>query len=195
MKMQWCHYNCDEFNDVGWGCVFRSYQNAMHLLGYRSEMKVLVGIFGSGNWIEPAMLLPCVPTTLTAELLLWFEKPQDIRRMFKTKPEDYDRIISSQFEHGLIDEFTKLAKDHVFIVDDSQRCYSVFFSNGWKILDPHALHHSNVLSEIDDLQKWLERSSLWMIMAIAPKKNVRFHEKVEVTSDPLKESDEQDIKM
>lgn len=164
----WYHYNCDGLNDTGWGCVHRSYQNALHLFNHRISMEHLVQRFGN-RWIEPALLRACIPSGFKTEFLLWFDKPQDKKRMLCTKPEDYDQIVPSQFDRQLFTELFQLANEHVFVADNGTHAYCIFFSDGWKLLDPHVNQANDVLTVINDLPEWLARSSLWMILAIAPK--------------------------
>lgn len=177
--MQWYHYNCDEFNDTGWGCVYRSFQNALYLLDYQISMRDLVRQFGSDRWIEPALLRACIPRGFNIKLLLWFAKPHFLKQMLCTTPEDYDHVVPSQNNNQLYCEIYDLAKDHVFVVDNGTYSYCIFYINGWKLLDPHVQHRSCVLKEIINLNMWLNQSSLWMVLAIT-RKHVHFSDVVDV---------------
>ena len=184
--MSWYHYNCDGLDDTGWGCVYRSYQNALRLFNHPIHMQHLVHRFGK-RWIEPALLRACIPSGFQTQFLLWFKMPQFIRSMRCTKPEDYDRIVPSQL--NLYDEINRLCIDHVFVVDNGTHSYCIFFDHGWILLDPHVHHQTHVQRSIPDLNGWLNQSSLWMILAIAPitRKRVHFAEKVDVAPDEIGE--------
>ena len=116
--MSWFYYNCDGIDDRGWGCVHRSYQNAMRLLGREVSMHELVDAFGEKRWIEPAMLRPHLPDGFKSELLLWMKTPDYAEKMTCTKEQDYDRVVPSQFEIQLHDTLYALARAHVFVVDN-----------------------------------------------------------------------------
>lgn len=163
--MQFYHYDCGNYKDAGWGCCYRSYQNAMLLHGVQIDMTSLVDLFGEGNWIEPAMLKSLIPQSYQYISLLWYQKPEALRSMKFTKPEDYDILMT---KHEIINKLRQLAKTSTFVVDNGLFAYCLFYSNGWIVLDPHTTKQEHVLIKIHSLFEWLQKSNLWMILAIEP---------------------------
>lgn len=163
--MRFYHYNCGTFKDAGWGCCYRSYQNAMLLHGQNVDMESLVALFGEGQWIEPAMLANILPTGYRQRSLLWFQKPEALHHMKYTKPEDYQILIPC---NKITETLTRLARTATFIIDDGVFAYCLFYSNGWVILDPHTIQQQNVLIRLPSLLEWLVKSELWMILAVEP---------------------------
>lgn len=166
-KMSWFYYNCDGIDDRGWGCVHRSYQNAMSLLKHKVRMKDLVAKFGDKKWIEPAKLRSCLPEGFKSELILWTKTSDCTQKMTCTKPKDYNCIIPSHSEVQLYDALYALARTFVFVMDNGVYSYCVFYSNGWRMLDPHTDRPEKVPGKIDNMHQWLAQNGLWMVMAIS----------------------------
>ena len=156
----WRHYGCEGIDDVGWGCVHRSFQNLMALLQRKVSMRLLVDKFGEKAWIEPAMLRGCIPDGLNSRFLLWMRQDDEEKKMKCTKPEHYERITD------VYNTIHSMGKTHAFLVDNSTFSYCLFYDNGWLLIDPHTTNSDNVLTTISNLQTWLDASNIWMILAM-----------------------------
>lgn len=159
--IQWKHQNCDDNKDAGWGCCYRSFQNAMLLHNRTVEMDDIVT--SVGQWTEPAKLVRHLPPDLVGHTLLWFSVPQSLRDMRFTAPEDYTTIVPKDALMGTI---RTLAKTCSFIIDNGTYAYCIVYSNGWILVDPHQDEQAHVAARLPSLEPFLRRSNLWMILAI-----------------------------
>lgn len=159
--MPWFYANCDGIDDTGWGCVYRSFQNAMSLLKHDVQMRDLVTRFGR-RWIEPPMLIEFVPAECKSRCFVWMRKP--MWKQMITTPEDFEQIMDMVPLDMLARQLHELGSTHVFVIDDATFGYCLFFDNGWKLVDPHA--GAQTLQNIE-LEPWLAKRDLWMVLAIA----------------------------
>jgi hypothetical protein len=157
----WFHQNCDDNKDAGWGCCYRSYQNAMLLHGEQTTFSDIVDVHGS--WTEPPKLRKFIPAGFDARTYLWFKRPQDLQHMKFTGPEDYDVVVHKD---KLEQVFTRSAKTCSMIIDDGTYAYCLVYSRGWMLLDPHVDVSAKVSRRITSLTTFLNTRPLWMIMTI-----------------------------
>ena len=166
-NIQFKHQTCDDQKDAGWGCVFRSFQNAMLLHGRGIDFDDIVESYG--EWTEPPKLRKYVPNGFRARTYLWFARPEALAKMRFTAPEDYDFIVP---KHDLMNLLRKLAKTSSFIIDDGTFGYCLVYSNGWLLIDPHHDIQCKVAS-IASIDAFLKGRELWMIMAIERAKEAK----------------------
>ena len=66
-------YGAEQVSDAGWGCVYRSWQNALLLqeLPHESISSLFRSVHNpSSRWIEPPQLLPVLPIDAYADTAL-----------------------------------------------------------------------------------------------------------------------------
>lgn len=167
------HYHCDDIDDRGWGCVFRSLQNAVALLGQRVSMRAMVDKFGKA-WIEPAMLTPFIPSELESKTFLWLDpNHKDAEcEMLRTTPKDYDVLLHARGSHmrmfgagiilQLLDTFS------VLVIDNGVLAYCVYREGPGKyyILDPHTTELDKVRRRLEKPVGFMEHCKCWMVIAL-----------------------------
>ena len=164
--MMFRHYNCDEYEDEGWGCCYRSMQNACLL--HNKDVKMSDIVETPGSWVEPAELLKFVPSSLSYSTYLWMKTPEALQQMRSTTPEDYEQVLNKA---ELLPTLYNCAKTSALLMDDGMRAYCVFYSNGWILLDPHTTDPETVVRPIPNIGSFLMAHNLWMIAAIHPSVN------------------------
>lgn len=157
----WFHQNCDDNKDAGWGCCYRSYQNAMLLHGTKTKFDDLVETIGS--WTEPPNLRKFIPENFEAKTYLWFERPEALRNMKYSVPEDYDVIVHREKLEYVLES---VAKTCSMIIDDGTSAYCLVYSRGWVLLDPHVNAAKKVTRRIKSVGTFMRTRPLWMIMTI-----------------------------
>ena len=167
------YYNCDDVKDEGWGCVYRSWQNALELQGMSvmsiPEM-IRLGIRNEkSNWIEPAQLNPltCMYTNKTIESCVYInEDSGGTGRMNFTKPQNYEKIIldKTDFLNWLL---TKLTLGYSIVIDNGTFGHCI---KGDKIYDPHTTREDKVIKDFDP-EYYIENNSCCMTLAIKNLKN------------------------
>ena len=157
------HYECDGIRDTGWGCCYRSFQNACLLHDVTVNMKDIVE--NEGAWVEPAQLLKFLPKDLRCSSFLWYKTPSAIRRLLSTEPEDYEKILSTQ---ELLPTLYRLAKNSSLLVDNGISAYCLYYSNGWVLVDPHTSNPAKfkVSQPLGSIGEFLKDQQLLMIVAI-----------------------------
>lgn len=168
--MAYYHYNCDDIDDNGWGCVYRSCQNALKLQGLKVPSISSMMNKGVKNnyskWIEPAQLSVLFENNneVMTDKCIYLENTDNIRKMQFTKPEDYDTIFSDKckFKNWLIQ---RLSDSYSIIVDDGIFGYCLYQD---LIFDPHTMNPNDVTRNFD-LEEFC--SNITCCMAYALKKN------------------------
>lgn len=167
------HYCCDGIDDQGWGCMFRSLQNAVTMLGYRVSMRGMVDAFGE-TWLEPPMLTTWVPPGLTSNTFLWLQpRDKDAESdMLHSTPRDYDVLLHAIGTHtrmyGAGSILRLLDVYDVAVIDNGVFAYCLYreCSGRYYILDPHTTDASKVKRELDKPVEFLEHSRCWMVIAL-----------------------------
>lgn len=175
------HYCCDDIDDRGWGCVFRSFQNAAEILGSHVSMKAMVKHFGE-EWLEPPLLVPWIPAELSGNTFLWL-RPQDSDAecdMLRTTRKDYDvqlhargtgmRIYGSASILHLFDVYDTL------VIDNGMLAYCLVREGPGRyyILDPHNTVASKVRRKLEKPVDFLAHCRCWMVLALKRRDSILF---------------------
>lgn len=184
----WYHYT-DE--DLGWGCVYRSYQNACAVLAPRHvpAMDLLLRVVWGNHvpaslrarWIEPGQLrralwsadIAALHVPRQGETFLLTPYGTDVTRthvLQTSAVEDYDTITSDPsavLRHVLEHRMPA-------IIDDGIMGYALVprghAEDRALLLDPHTLEDSRVVRAVltvEDMDRWL-RDKPWMVWCVAP---------------------------
>jgi hypothetical protein len=134
------HYNFD-YQDAGWGCVYRSVQNVQSFLGFEvTDFADLVSHAGKvfGGWSEPANFnnagLFEGASSVTA-----FIHGEKTRSMFKHSREEEYLVPKKRVEDlGALPFSNKSRQVEAFVVDDGISGYAIVpFGKHMYWLDPH----------------------------------------------------------
>ena len=150
-------YGSEGVDDDGWGCVYRSFQNAQSHSGYKviPFMKLLNMVDREwGEWSEPSDFLD-IGKTVT----FWTGSGKNLFR--KTHKSDY----IYQIPLTDIEEYMAQRKHCSFVVDDGISGYAIVpFEGQHYWIDPHT--HSPRRSLF---RKQLQRSPGWMVLQLFPR--------------------------
>lgn len=184
--MEWKHYACDDVDDCGWGCVYRSFQNACLVVGVPPpSMRVLVPAMASllgrsrGTWIEPAHVRTYVETHwnhTTARISVRTELVPggtvDVGVLSRvpriSEASDYG---ARPFTKKMLDAWL-CDDDHsprAAVVDDGVKGYCIFYDRRRKAficLDPHTTDAGRVVEKFKTLDDFLGRAMGWMVAMI-----------------------------
>lgn len=186
------HYNCDNVHDAGWGCVYRSFQNACMLVGAPPpEMeifaKTMARMLGRpyGTWIEPAHLeqyarrhrnLSTCDLCVRAELLLG--KSRDVGALCKvprlSKVDEYGKFpFTATHLHRIL---TDTSRRCAAILDDGTFGFCVYYGHSdecFLVIDPHAtpeeLSAKRLVRAYDNLSDFLVTAPAWMVAVVEKK--------------------------
>lgn len=163
-QQQCFHYRCDEIDDRGWGCVFRSMQNATYLLGCAVSMRDMVHFFGI-SWIEPAMLIPFLPECTEGKTYLYLKNSDATKRMKYTVPAQYHYRLKN------LSDLLHLARTgYQLVIDDGTLAFCLNYNNlTYWLIDPHTTDSSCAPKKLSDPLQFLARSDCWMVLAIKKK--------------------------
>jgi hypothetical protein len=153
-------YGAEGVDDSGWGCVFRSFQNAQAACGYNatpiSDLVEGVGR-GWGAWAEPADFVDAVPS-------LAFLAGASPHWLKYTKRKQYS--VATLPTVAALEDLIKLEGGYsAFVVDDGISGYAIVPFHGkpyW--VDPHTTAPRRA-----QFRQQLRRSSGWMVLQIFPK--------------------------
>ena len=159
------HYCCDNIDDRGWGCVFRSTLNAVAQSGSSMSMDRMIDKFGR-KWIEPAMTMTVIPSSLIADTYLLLQTPDAHLDMRLTMKSDYKIHLAYAFDVLIL-----LEKYNALVIDNGVLCYCLcrHDNNSFYILDPHTTSKNNVVHTLDAPLQFLEHCRCWMILAVKRK--------------------------
>lgn len=149
------HYCCDGTDDRGWGCVYRSIQNAC-LLSNRTvptlaALRNAVTNPGS-NWCEPAQFA-YMSDTHTA---LYVASPDNTRCMLFTRPHEYDAHMQT------VETLMEWAGSDPVVIDNGTYAYTMMDN---VVFDPHTTRADNVRRS-DAALTMLQRCGLWMCIKL-----------------------------
>ena len=162
MVVPYC-YGAEQVADSGWGCVYRSWQNALMLqeLPHTSISSLVRSVHNpSSRWIEPPQLLTVLPVDAYADTALGvFEDGRS--HMLFTTISDYQRIFYTREELG---EWlhTALREGASVLIDNGTMCYTV---HGGCLYDPHTVIAADVCNPVD-VDTLLQRWRLYMCVAV-----------------------------
>lgn len=178
------HYRCDEIDDSGWGCVYRSAQNAFQICGITPptmrelvndkkthQMDSAIDRSNSGSmWTEPANIADTslrIHVDVNQSLLLYAKTNGDYTRMMFSKPSDYD--VKTYDVHHLLYVITEASHaGGACVIDNgtSGFCVQSFDKKTIHIWDPHTtdMHSVKKTRSID----WLSSFNLWMVLVCTP---------------------------
>lgn len=186
----WFHYCCDDVKDKGWGCVYRSWQNACKATGRAvptmAELTTRVGIVtpvsrSYANWTEPACLMrgeQCAS--------LFYSAPGYVRRGRQlSAPGDY--AVQTSALSDLTAALRELVGEDgacpvAAVLDDGTFGYCVLVQAGegdgeptCTLLDPHTLEGSSMPLRLSwrGLVAMLENRPLWMCVVMTGKGGAR----------------------
>lgn len=158
----WKHYT---EVDLGWGCVYRSFQNAM--LATRHEVPSLEALMDAvdaralalppEHWIEPAMLRGVAPAGSRLGHVAWPLAPA-----LKTTVDEYPEELTSEELFALA-----MTGDWAVVLDDGVFGYCLYRG---LCIDPHSMRTAVVtpLRGLDDFRRrFLVRGA--MVLAIPRK--------------------------
>ncbi len=149
----WFHYECDGVKDGGFGCTYRSIQNAqkimdvpiMSLEDIRSQCGVTFR-----TWLEPVDAIVCFPGDVNLSLVICGNPGQT-------------RGSRDMYREVNMDELGSLIKSsYVSIVDNGTYTYAIT-DGGSTLLDPHTKRQDQVARPIPLLTRFLKHSSGWMV--------------------------------
>jgi hypothetical protein len=154
------HYCCDNIDDKGWGCVFRSLQNAVTTFGGTVSMRDMVTEFGE-MWIEPAMVIHYIPNHIQWQTYLWLHSKESEHSMLYTSPNQY-RVHLGELREILL----LLCRYQILLIDNGTLSYCMYKdSDTICILDPHTQVASEVKRTLSNPIEFLSRNDCWMIIA------------------------------
>ena len=189
------HYNCDKFNDAGWGCVYRniqtiiSYINAFIILIEIPKLSEILTWFnkpfneqGTKMWIEPhqakSFMYNYFYENLNKEYfqfteILWVKDNNSIEHIEFTPLEIYTKsknILLCGFERiiELIDIFRVNLNNKIpILIDNGTYSYLIksIDSNNNGTIIDPHCKESARIFE-RDLSKWLRNSNCWMVLLI-----------------------------
>lgn len=156
------HYHCDEIDDRGWGCVFRSMQNATYLIAARPvSMRSMVDRFGP-SWIEPAELVPFVPRSMMSQTWLYTKTSTAHYLMARTFPHQYEFHT-----HKVADLLSLPLNEFYLVVDNGVFAYCLYHhDHEYWLIDPHTTDPRLARRSLSDAVEFLSRSDCWMVLAI-----------------------------
>ena len=153
-------YGSEGLDDSGWGCVYRSFQNALLHTGYRVPglMTLLENVgLEWGDWSEPSQFKDLAKTKamLAGHSKKWLKY---------THESDYDIILDSV--EDLENKVWKLGGSCAFVVDDGVSGYAIVPIDGvphW--IDPHTSIPRRL-----KFKNQLQRSTGWMVLQVCPRR-------------------------
>lgn len=135
-------YNSDGYDDTDWGCVYRSFQNAiMGAFGVTDVddmpfVPTLPDLLHAtrrrrGQWAEPAMLVPAARALGLRTRTFWTGTNSD--ELFRLTP-------ASAYTHVTQKQFSPHRTRGAYVIDDGISAYAVVRhpnSGRWLLVDPH----------------------------------------------------------
>lgn len=157
-------YGCDDEDDAGWGCVYRSVQNAQSSLGLGVlSVEALVHSIGRpwGSWSEPADFVPVLQSQ-GARVHAFLAGAPDMR--LTKRAQYFDGVAfpsAAQFAEYLIAASQDPSK--AFVLDDGVSGFAVLRG---VFVDPHSVPPR--VTRITDpvTQTMLRRASGWMVLEV-----------------------------
>ena len=155
--MHFYSYGAQHYDDVDWGCVYRSFQNAQVATGHHvSTMPELLRIAHkrAGQWAEPAHFAHVYKYSHAT--IVGNAKPKFTRDSQYTH-----RHMSIDHLHAYIVHALKTRKS-AFVVDDTISGFAIVYKNGraWWV-DPHFAQPRVTL-----LRDQLHRAKGWLILEV-----------------------------
>ncbi len=151
--MQWFHYECDGVQDRGFGCTYRSIQNAQQILGEPIlSLKAIQERTGVAfrTWLEPIDVLACMSPSINLELVIHGRPGQTRGSRECYREVDLNELV------------LLIQSAQVCIVDNGTYTYAIT-DQGQTLLDPHTTVADQVARPIPSLNTFLKRSSGWMV--------------------------------
>ena len=145
--MHFLSYGAQGYDDDGWGCVFRSFQNVQLATGRRvSSMPELLRRTGlkHGNWAEPAHFVHFIPHSHAA-------LAGDVRPKFTSLAQYARRHMSIEhLRRHIVAQIN--AREAVFVLDDTASGFAIVLHNDkpcW--VDPHYRRGARFVEFTDQL--------------------------------------------
>lgn len=154
------HWKCDEIDDRGWGCAYRSFQSAASRLGYTISMRQMVDFYGIQQ-VEPAMMHPFIPSGVEPKTYLWLKTPGGKENMKSTTPQQY----TYRLRHTL--GILRLLMEHTLVINNGVFVYCLYRDeHGYFLLDPRTTDPRKVRRKLPDVSAFLDHVNCWMILAL-----------------------------
>jgi hypothetical protein len=153
-------YGSEGVDDSGWGCVFRSFQNAQAACGYDvTSILDLVDDVGRGwgAWAEPADFVEAVPSVA----FLAGASPHLLKY---TKRKQYS--VTTLPSTAALENLVKLeGGQSAFVVDDGISGYAIVPYNG----KPHWVDPHTTSPRLTQFRQQLRKATGWMVLQVFPK--------------------------
>lgn len=141
MCTAWRHYCSDGYDDAGWGCVYRSAQNAILACGGApptvADMREVLRPSETRSrrlWIEPGELLPVLPAGLE-----YYRLALPGPGMQCTGVEDYDEVFAgaNAAARAAVHRVERAGRGGI-VLDDGVMGRAAVLCDTWLLVDPHS---------------------------------------------------------
>lgn len=167
--MEWRHYNCDGYDDQGWGCVYRSAQNALLACGVDPpELAEMRAALRGGEtrprrlWVEPGELPPALPPGVRCERLA-----ASGPGMRSSGEADYDTLFCEPENAArvLVQRLREAGRGGA-VLDDGVMGRALIYDGDWLLVDPHSTMGARVERLHDAVHRLAELHPHTLLVAI-----------------------------
>ncbi len=186
--MNYYYYNCDGYNDIGWGCVYRNLQTLISFINYKYNLNynipsinILLLFFNKQNiinkqklWIEPyhvGLWFNNYKEKFTYKHILYVKSDRSIENILYTPIEIYtlnnNKIINNLEELKHIINNINIP----LIIDNGTYSYileNIDINNNIILIDPHTTKLKNIKIK-KNYYNFFNNYDCWMIIQIIKK--------------------------